>query len=102
MNPSSGWKNSLSNISLVSQVSVPTMSGLFNSTKLKNCNFFSLRDWKFIWNTFKAGGGDGVILETVFLWELMMKQAESLSGECKALKRFTDANELRSETEPNE
>ena len=62
MNPSSGGKNSLSNISLVSQVSVPTiMSGLFNSTKLKNCNFFSLRDWKFIWNTSKAGGGDVVV-----------------------------------------
>ena len=37
------------------------MSGLFNSTKLKNCNFFSLRNWKFIWNTFKAGGGDVVV-----------------------------------------
>ena len=71
------------------------MSGLFNSTKLKNCNFFSLRDWKFIWNIFNAGGGDGVVFGS-FLWELMMKQA--LSGECKALKLFTGANyELRSE-----
>ena len=57
---------------------MPTiMSGLFNSTKLKNCNFFSLRDWKFIWNTFKAGGADVVVFGD-FLWELMMKQAESL------------------------
>ena len=37
------------------------MSGLFNSTKLKNCNFFSLRDWKFIWNTLWAWGGDGIV-----------------------------------------
>ena len=37
------------------------MSGLFNYTKLKNCIFFSLKDWTFIWNTFKAGGGDGVV-----------------------------------------
>ena len=62
MNPSSGGGNSLSNISLVRQVLMPIiMSGLLNSTKLKNCNFFSLRDWKFIWNTFKAGGSDGVV-----------------------------------------
>ena len=93
------------NISLVSQVSVPTiMSGLFISTKLKNCNFFSLRDWT--WNTFKAGGGDGVVFGDCFFFFFVRVDDEAgwkpLSGECKALKLFTDAKELRSETEPNE
>ena len=56
------------------------MSGLFNSTKLKNCSFFSLRDWKFIWNTFKAGGGDASGTCTAFefamnsleIWNVMI------------------------------
>ena len=81
------------------------MSSLFNSTnfKLNNCNFFSLRDWKFIWNTFKAGGWDGVVFgDCLFVGVDDEAGWNPLSGECKSLKLFTDANELRSATEPNE
>ena len=79
------------------------MSGLFNSTKLKNCNFFSLRDWEVYMEYFQGREGDVVVFGDCLLVGVDDEAGwKPLSGECRALKLFADANEFKSETEPNE
>ena len=84
--PSCGRKNALSKPSFSANNNI----WFIQSIKQKNC-IFPLRDWKFTQTIFKAGGGDGVVFgDSHFMGVDDEAGWKPLSGECKALKPFTD------------